>query len=61
MNEVAKCSDEIMAEVIRRAEEGRIEMRNSIANLNQRINMLRERCRNQPFMRRPVADLSYKR
>ena len=47
INEVAKCSDEIMAEVIRRAEEGHIEMQTSIANFHQCINMLRESHRMQ--------------
>ena len=35
------------AKVIRRVEEGRIEMQTSIANLHQRVNMLRESCRKQ--------------
>ena len=47
MNEIAKCLDEITTKVIRRAEEGHIEMQNSIANLHQCVNMLRERCRKQ--------------
>ena len=47
INRVAKHSDEIMAEVIRRAEEGRIEMQASIANPHQHINMLRESRRKQ--------------
>ena len=44
---VAKCSDEMMAEAIRRAEEGHIEMQASIANLHQCINALRKSCREQ--------------
>ena len=47
MNGVAKHLDEIKAEVIRRAEEGHIEIQNSIANLHQCVNMLGERCRKQ--------------
>ena len=43
MDEIVEHSDEAMAEVIRRAEEGHIEMQTSIANLHQCINMLRER------------------
>ena len=45
INRVAKRSDEIMAKVIRRAEEGRIETQASIANLHQCVNTLRESCR----------------
>ena len=47
MNEVAKRSDKITTKVIRRAEEGCIEMQNSIANLHQCVNTLRERRRKQ--------------
>ena len=42
INRVAKCLDKMTAEAIRRAEEGRIEMQASIANLHQCINMLRK-------------------
>ena len=47
INRVAKRLDEMMAEAIRRAEEGHIEMQASIANLYQCINMLRKSCRKQ--------------
>ena len=43
MDEIVEHSDKAMAEVIRRAEEGSIEMQTSIANLHQRVNTLRER------------------
>ena len=42
VNRVVKCLDEMMAEAIRRAEEGHVEMQASIANLHQHINMLRK-------------------
>ena len=45
INKVAKCLDEITAEVIRRAKEGHIETQTSIANLHQCVNVLRESCR----------------
>ena len=47
INRVAKCLDKIMAKAIRRAEEGRIEMQASIANLHQCINTLGESCRSK--------------
>ena len=47
INRVAKCSDEIMTEATRGAEEGRIEMQASIANLHQCVNTLRESHRKQ--------------
>ena len=43
MDEIVEHSDKAMAEVIRRAEEGHIEMQTSMANLHQCINALRER------------------
>ena len=42
VNWVAKCWDKIMAEAIRRAEEGCAEMQASIASLHQCINMFRK-------------------
>ena len=47
INRVVKCSDEMMAEAIRRAEEGCIETQASIANLHQHINTLRKSHRKQ--------------
>ena len=47
VNRAAKRLDEMMAKAIRRAEEGRIEMQASIANLYQHINTLRKSCRKQ--------------
>ena len=47
VNRVAKCSAEIMAEAIRKAEEGRAETQASIASLNQCINTLRRSYRKQ--------------
>ena len=43
IDKLARNLDERMTEVIRRAEEGCIEMQTSMANLHQRINTLRER------------------
>ena len=43
IDKLARNSDETMAEAIRRAEEGCIEMQTSIANLYQRVYKLRER------------------
>ena len=45
INRVMKHLDEMMAEAIRRAEEGCIEMQASIANLHQHINVLKKSCR----------------
>ena len=42
VNRVVKCSDEMAAKAIRRAEEGRAEMQASIASLHQCINTLRK-------------------
>ena len=43
MNEAVKHLDEVTTEIIRRVEESRIETRNSIANLNQCVKVLKER------------------
>ena len=43
IDKLARNSDERMTDVIRRAEEGCIEMQTSLANLHQCVNMLRER------------------
>ena len=43
IDKLARNSDERMTKVIRRAEEGRIEMQTSMANLHQRVNTLGER------------------
>ena len=64
INRVAKRLDEMMAEAIRRAEEGRAETQASIANLHQHINTLKKshrRRRNQLFAIQLVTDSSYKR